>query len=126
MRYRGMDIAWPSLERAAVLHDSVRSVGWLTVLCDAFVKRLGGATAVRTLKAPVEVMDVPRGVLLKAGATPTVGDVNRGDELAAYRHVFRMLQPLIEPVIPRYPTFSLRADRRDNTTAWLRRLADAP
>jgi hypothetical protein len=123
MQHRGIDIAWPSLEGKAVKKDAIRGVGWLNALSDEFVERLGGRSKVAAkLRAPVELIDVKGGLVLKAGAKPGIGDTQTNDYLPAYQQVYRAIEPLIAPVVgPRHPSFSLRKDRYENTEAWLRR-----
>jgi len=125
MQHRGIDIAWPSLERGAVKRDAVRGVGWLTAICTPFLDRLGGVRAVRAkLKAPAEVMEMPGGIIIKADTRPHVGDTRRNDYVASYQQVYRALAPLIQPMLERYPSFSLPKNRYDNTKAWLQRFAN--
>lgn len=124
MRYRGIDIAWPTLEGKAVKKDAIRGVGWLNALGDQFVERLGGQASIKSkLLPPVEVLDVKGGLVLKAGDVPAFGDTYANDYLPAYQQVYRVVVPLIDPVMERHPSFSLPKDRYDNTEAWLRRFA---
>lgn len=79
MRHPGIDIHSPrARERFATLKDSIRTIGWLTLLDDAFVSELGGRKALaKELPQSVEVCDIDGGVLLRAGERPALGDVNR-------------------------------------------------
>jgi hypothetical protein len=124
MRHRGLDIAWPSLEGSTAKRDSIRGIGWLTALGEEFLERLGGRARLKAqVKGPVELIEVNGGVVLKAGPAPQFGDTEANDYLPAYQQVYRALLPLIEPMVERHPSFSLRKDRYPNTEAWIRRYA---
>jgi hypothetical protein len=70
-------------------------VSWLTLLGAEIAADLGGATALKKA-APKQVFVLPvgrGGVLLRAGAAPVVGDVNRHELLPLYRGVGRLVSP---------------------------------
>jgi Protein of unknown function (DUF3396) len=122
MRHHGIGISWPSLEGKAIKNDSVLGVSWLTAICDDFVERVGGQEQLRKrLHAPVELIECDGGLLMKAGDVPALGDTHRTDLLPAYQQVHAAIEPLIEPMVDRYPSLSLNKDRFENTEAWLRR-----
>jgi hypothetical protein len=124
MRHPGIDVAWPSLEGQAVKRNAIRGIGWLTALCDEFVNQLGGREKLKAeLYAPVQMIGVRGGLILKAGNSPAFGDLQANDPLPGYQQVYRAVAPLIDPVIERHPSFSLRQERYEKTATWLRRFA---
>lgn len=97
-RYPGFD--WPdagiwSVRVRADEARSIRTIGWLTVLDDEFVERLGGP---RTLEAnldpEVAVHRYPGGVVLQAGPVPQIGDRKRGEIPVAYQKVWQATETL--------------------------------
>ncbi len=129
MRHRGIDIFAHPNDKMAVGHDAIKGVDWLTLLCDAFVERLGEEPKIRkALSQAVEVMRVPNGLLLKAGPQPRLGDTNRARLLARsdYKEVYQVVAPLAEPGYDRAPAL-LAGDGesyKQNTLAWRRRFAN--
>lgn len=74
-------------------------VNWLTLLGTGLTAAMGGIEALaQHAPADVNVLPLgPGGALLRAGAAPAVGDVNRGDPLPLYHAVGRMLAPVVAP-----------------------------
>lgn len=75
------------------LRPGIADVGWRTVVGAPFLPRLG--------KLPdmpgVTVRTAPAGVTLTAGPAPIWGDINRGEDIAAYQAVAAALAPLAMP-----------------------------
>ena len=121
MRHPGLDI--PDAANDAIMAglDRVRGVGWLTLLDDGFVKQLKGVKALRKqLGEQVEVIEPGRGVILRAGPVPQFGDVNRKDDLPAYRAVYAAIQPLMaDPGSA--PSLNIGGDFSSRNEAWLTR-----
>lgn len=120
MRHPGLDVHHQNgTEGNTVGWTRVRNVGWLTVLCDDFVSKLGGPP---TLEHG-SVLTIPGGIILQAGAAPAVGDVNRKDDLPAYREVYAYVEPLAEETAEASPWFMFfrSAGSADRTEAWYRR-----
>lgn len=98
-RHPGFD--WPDVGTWCVRASkdpqrSIRTVGWLTILDDAFVERLGGRAALEAkLTADCLIHDWDGGILIQAGPMPRAGDVNAGDVPAPYRAVSQAVDPLI-------------------------------
>jgi hypothetical protein len=127
MRHRGIDISTHPYDTTAVGIDAIKGVNWLTLVCDAFLDRLGGKNKVRAaLSAPVEVIDIPGGLLFKAGPEPRLGDTNRRQFLPEYKQAYKVLAPLAQPGYDR-PIALLAGDEaknfKENTRAWQRRFA---
>ncbi len=123
MRHPGLDIPRITDDSLAVGHDAVKGVGWLTALDDGLVRELGGSGAVQSaLPREVDIIAVPRGVILQAGAEPAVGDANRRDLLPAYRSVFKLLAPKVEIAAKRSPSFNLATEYVERTERWYMRL----
>jgi hypothetical protein len=126
MRWRGIDIFDFAHETIAANGDGVKGVGWLTILDNGFVKELGGPKKIRAaLPESVDVVQVRNGIILKAGPKPQLGDANRRNFLPEYKAVYRVIKPLAERAIDRYPPLSLDTDDpAEGTQTWLRRFDD--
>lgn len=123
MRHPGIDI--PDAANDAILtgFDNVRGVGWLTMLDDDFVEKLGGVEALReALGDAAEVVEQERGVILKAGPVPQFGDVNRKEDLPEYRAVYAAIEPLL-PDFGDAPCLNIGGDFESRNEAWLERFA---
>lgn len=121
MRHPGLDIPDAANDAIMVGFDHIRGVGWLTMLDDAHVKTLGGIKALRkALGEQAEVIELDRGVLLRAGAVPQFGDVNRKDDLPAYRAVYAALAPLMTDAAAA-PSLNIGGDFVSRNQAWLTR-----
>lgn len=123
MRHPEIDIVRLPQDRHAVELNALKTVGWLTLVCDAFLEELGGATAVRKkLGSNVQVTRVGGGQLLRIGPVPTLSDRNRGEDAADYRKVFTALRPLIERARNQSPWFATGSeDQDDQTESWFYR-----
>lgn len=77
MRCHGLDIGITEFE-VNRLGDRCRGARWLTMLSDKLVDELGGRGALTAkLDKGVTVVPSARGVMLRAGQSPEIGDVNR-------------------------------------------------
>jgi hypothetical protein len=122
MRHRGLDIFMVSKDMGAAGRDALKGVNWLTAVGDKLLKKVGGTKGLRKkLSEAIELIDVPGGVLIKAGPKPAVGDTNRNDFVPLYQEVHQALAPVIEPAIERYGALSLWEESLVKTHAWLRR-----
>lgn len=76
-RYVALDISYDSFRRVA--RGRVVNVSWITLLGNTVVEALDGTTRIREKLSPeVIIRPLKTGLLLVAGDTPPVGDVNRG------------------------------------------------
>lgn len=124
MRHLGADIPLLPEDAIATGHDGVKCVGWLTAIGAGIADELGGPAALRKALPPgAELIDLPNGVILKAGAEPSIGDRNRGDTYRVERAIHRLLGPAIERFIARAAPFDLESDEVERTDQWLRRFA---
>lgn len=75
---------------AESVHNRIKCVNWLTVLCDELVTELGGIEPMRSELEPVcKIHEYEGGILIQAGETPQLGDTYRDDVPQAYRDVAR-------------------------------------
>ena len=119
MRHPGYDVAATSGSSMRI-GGRCRGARWVTFLGPEQVAALGGAAALAQAVPPgLTVRNRDRGTLLRAGPTPELGDVNRGDGLPLLRALARQL----EPVTLFGDTFldSVLGARRE---AWERRFLD--
>jgi hypothetical protein len=97
-------------------------VSWLTLLGPDLTAALGGRDALAR-SAPAEVSVLPLGkdgVILRAGAAPALGDVNRQDFLPAYQAVGRLVAPVVAPdeALDEVAVDGMKSEHRHE---WLRR-----
>jgi hypothetical protein len=124
MRHWGADIPMLPEDAMAASLDGVKGVGWLTAIGVRVLNELGGLGGLReTLPPEVEMIQLPNGLILKAGAAPSIGDRNRGDTYQVERAIHRALAPAIERFIARAAPFDLESDEVECTDRWLRRFA---
>lgn len=125
MQHKGLDISHIPDDSFAVGQDAVKGVGWLTILSESLLEAVGGLTKIKKqLSREIEIIQLPGGVILKAGAMPAIGDVNRNDVLPLYKNVYSVVAPMIEVASKRSPSFNLATDYVEKTEAWFTRLAD--
>lgn len=96
MRHPGYDFPNNACTRLR-LGKRVRGARWLTFLGPDLVARLGGAAALRaTLSEAIAVAPAGLGLMLRAGALPEVGDVNRGIGVPLLCEVAKALEPITQ------------------------------
>jgi hypothetical protein len=120
MHHPGIDIQDNVNDTLAVKFDGIRGVGWLTMIDDAFVKELGGPPKV-TLCTTIPVKG---GLIIKAGDAPDIGEINRKQDLPAYREAFRYVEPVARRTFERSPWMRLERDGGPRTERWLKRFGD--
>lgn len=122
MRHPGADLDndWNG---ALAEPNAIKGVNWLTIVGLDGVRELGGLDAMRAqLDASVTVHETKHAVVLQAGPAPSLGDINRGDDLPAYRAAYRVVAPLHAAMIASATAFAMgRDDDAERTEAWLRR-----
>ena len=92
MRFSGVEVEDEGGGTAISCTDCIKGVNWLTLLAWSFVERLGGKAALRAkLSEAIELHDLPAGLMIQAGPSPGLGDVNAGERLPLYREVHRAL-----------------------------------
>jgi hypothetical protein len=120
MHHPGLDLPDAVRDGRTVGFDGVRTVGWLTMLDDAFAKMVGAANT----WSLCERIKVDGGLIIKAGPKPAIGDVDRGDNMPAYREAFRLVEPLTRKAFERAPHLGLSGPDNGRTLVFLRRLAE--
>lgn len=123
MRYPEIDIIRSVHDRHAVERNAVKTVSWLTLVCDTFLAELGGAKAIeRSLGADVDRIKAGGGLIFRIGPVPTISDRNRGETSPPYTKLYFALRPLIEKAREQSPWFSTGCDNQDDQTeSWYRR-----
>ncbi|CAN5718466.1 hypothetical protein BH11PSE13_BH11PSE13_11380 [soil metagenome] len=124
MRYRGIDIAQPTVDRAAVATDGLKGVNWLTMLGPAMAKEVGLIGGSRSgLPRSIVLEQLATGVLIEAGGRPLIGDASMRNDLTDNKAILRLVRPLVERLAGRYPSFWLAGGiSSDRTHDWLFRL----
>ena len=123
-RYEGVDPGAVDRVSWRAWHG-IEGVNWLTFVGEPHLSTLGGAKAVlaRAAKAnDVTAQAVGKGVVLRAGHAPRIGDRNHpSTDLDPYRNVFDIVEPAMF-FDPAYAFDDPYFDG-DQTVAWLRRFA---
>lgn len=125
IRHLGVDIKNENGDCVAIAKDGIKGVNWLTILDAELVEKIKTRPEFTQLTEDhVEVIPLSKGLLLKAGAEPAVGDVNRGANLPAYKRVYQAIAPLQAPTLDRYGSFTMPGDDYvEKTQAWMTRFA---
>ena len=76
----------------------IGDVGWRTLVGRAFHERVPGAPAALDTVADVTFRTMPRFWMVQAGDEPIWGDVNRDEDVSAYRAVASALAPIAFPL----------------------------
>jgi hypothetical protein len=118
-RFLALDVRDRNLE--ATMVDRVKSAAWLTYLHKDLFDAAGGAKRAReVLDEGVVEIPTARGVLLRAGNDPPVGDSNRGaPDLESLRKVNRFIAPIRETAWVSTNLFRISPPDAD---AWFSRL----
>lgn len=126
MRHPGFDIFDNSNDEDIAGSDSLKTVGWITLLGAGIVKRLGGRDKIRAaLPERIRIREVGDGLMIETGDAPEIGDTNRRDPLPAYREVYKLVEPIAEAGFERSGALEFHpGDEMENTLRWLRRLGD--
>lgn len=98
-RYPGLSYGKP-LGLFSLVDFGILGVSWLTFLGKAKTGALGGSDALAArLPAAIETYPIAndRGLLIRAGTQPELGDVNRGRDLPSYHAVGKALASLAVP-----------------------------
>jgi hypothetical protein len=94
MKHHGYDVP-TTLNVATRLGQRCRGARWLTLLSSDLVAKLGGEDALKAGLAPgVGVIGGARGVMLRGGQTPEIGNVNRNETTPLVASVARAIEPL--------------------------------
>jgi hypothetical protein len=91
-RFPGIDL--PDIHCALMaVPFGIKRINWLTLLGETLAGELGGIDGLteRFADPGIGVQVLPHGVLIAAGRSPGVGDVNRNDQLPLYHAVGRAL-----------------------------------
>jgi hypothetical protein len=137
----GRQDLWPQMKRVVVRYEGVEpdivqdgeciagfamtGVNWLTFVGPKYLELLGGLESVKSAAANrkgVVIYDVGRGLALRAGDRPVLGDRNKGAaDLAPYREVYDIVKRAIF-ADPLY-RFDEEYFDGDETVAWVHRFA---
>ena len=93
-RYIALDISYDRFKEVA--RRQLINVSWITLLGNALVQDLHGENSIRSQLSPrVSVKSLQNGLLLIAGESPPVGDVNRGaQDIEGLKEVAALTKPV--------------------------------
>ncbi len=124
MRHPGIDIVRIPVDAKAAGGEALRGVGWLTLVGEQLVKQLGGVRKLRSeLSEEIDLVETRHGSIIRAGASPAIGDIDRDETLPLYREVYRVLAPWIEAAAAQSMAFQLATEYVERTRAWYARLS---
>jgi hypothetical protein len=94
-RHPGYDVSKNAAARSWI-NDKVRGARWLTFLGPKLVKSLGGRAALATSLGGSDftIETVGRGLMIRAGDEPEVGDVNKKIGTPLLRKLAKVLEPI--------------------------------
>lgn len=93
-RFPGYDVQVNDMTHVHI-GKRVRGARWISILGREIVKKLGGAAALRKrLSTPITVEEIGHAVMIRAGVTPELGDVNRRVDTPQLRRVAAVLEPV--------------------------------
>ncbi len=125
MRYPGYDL--PSNRGTSFfLGQRVRGASWMTWLGPELTAVLGGVAALeKRLPKPFKLEELTKGVMIRAGIVPEMGDVNQQIDTP----LLRKLAAVLEPVTffgDQYSTIYQTFGDKELLRRWERRFLDAP
>lgn len=126
-RYPGFDVVDPPTV-AWDIGDRLLGPYWINIVGRGASRVLGGVGGLQDMLGPeFEVAPCGRdGVIVKIGAVPGVGDINRGDDLPAYRKLAKVIAPILHDPSMQYLYDADGTVNRELQRAWHRRfLADS-
>jgi len=124
MRHPEIDIVRVVEDTRAAGQNALKTVSWLTMVCDAFVTELGGIKAVeKNLGSRIAKFPLQGGMLFRIGEAPTISDRNRGESVPDYKSLHMALHPLIERAREEAMWFSSgkAEEEGEQCDAWFRR-----
>jgi len=126
MRSHGFDVP-NTLWTSTRVGKRSRGARWLTLLSMELVNELGGRDALHDKLADgVDVMSGRRGVLLRAGQTPEIGDVNRNEMTPLLSSVAHAIEPVTDfadtSLLPLFGNSANKLNRWHRRFWWLERV----
>jgi hypothetical protein len=117
-RFPGLEMDDP-LGHVLYLKNAIKGGSWVTVLSQQFIERLGGLPVLSGyLGEGFLLHPYPDGVVIQAGPTPELGDVNRRLVPARSQRLAQVLRPLRPQVHGGFDGFGLT---RGQSEEWLAR-----
>ncbi len=120
-QYPGLDVQDVCYSALQGVRYKLKSINWLTALCDEMVAQLGGESALRKQLEPLcQLHAYPGGVVIQAGDTPELGDAANDDIPPAYRLAAKVTRPVRFDNYGNNGLFYLPIglDRREEMLAW--------
>ena len=94
LQHHGYDVP-DNATTASGLGRKSRGARWLTALSSSMVDRVGGMKRLtKHIARGVEIRELKNGVLIRAGATPELGAVNRGQGTPLLASVAHAIEPI--------------------------------
>ncbi len=119
-RYCGLDLPCAN-NTSFVVDDGLKCVNWLTFVGNDLMQQRGFVVP-KSTPPDIVVHHLQHGLMLQAGASPCIGDVNRKETCKAYHVAGRLLSNLRTR---KHPAFILGADgvlaSDERTEEWLSR-----
>ncbi len=119
-RYPGIELPEVAITLMAIPFG-LKRVNWLTLVGNNLLETIGGSNPLvaRLSNEGIFVDILPKGVLVIAGKEPTIGDVNRQDDLASYHKVGSAVAALRNHDHPAFLLNSKKFPDEEITADWL-------
>lgn len=123
-RHPGYDLLENEAPAMRMPRLQCRGARWLTLLGPEIVEQLGGRKTISAgLVSGISTLEAGAGLLIRAGAEPEIGDVNRGQQTPLLRSVAAAIEP-----VTHFDDWrglgKLFDDNRDEVLRWERRHLD--
>lgn len=119
-RFSGLDLGVPKDWSRFCIHG-LKSVNWLTFIGDGLSESIGGRNAIKaSLLNKAFCMDLDHSLMIQAGHSPLLGDMNLQEDMSSYRDVALALKSISLPGTD-VPAGFWGIGGAENTHRWLNR-----
>jgi hypothetical protein len=122
LQHHGFDVP-ANASTAVSMGRKCRGARWLTALSTAMVEQIGGIEQLKKrIARGVQIREMPQGVLIRAGDTPEIGAVNKGEKTPLVGSVARAIEPITyfhdNSILPLFDDDEDRRDRWERRFWW--------
>lgn len=123
MQYPEINIVRIPQDEHAVGQNALKTIGWLTMVNDDFVKYLGGISEIKERVSLVtNITKTNHGYIFQIGDLPIITNKNRGEISSDYKKLYQVFEPLIRIASEQSLWFDTGGEDEDEQTeAWYRR-----
>lgn len=100
-----------------ILPESIKGIGWITMVNHILLKDIGSKDFIRKTLGREFIFHISKyGLMVAAGSSPVLGDLNSNEDVTLYRKVNQLFLPIRTVSHPCIPGFS-----QDTTLEWIER-----